>query len=455
MNGVALLVAIATVGVDYSWRKTEEGLGEYTIQIEPEIRDLLVAGEEVSSEMPPHADGVQRICIRIGNSPVRHSAASIQRFKALWAGSGRYASADPNVAGGDAQTTILWPSRTNPEQTYAVNYGWQPDQAGNQAYYVQIDPTVLKTLAAGDEIHASIDPAAGKISQFLISAGTKQLPRVGAPPAEGVTPLATGQQPGSLPAASSSRSRFTTSDTGTSPAPASSGFGTSSRTRPRDSATLPATSPPLIAPQDDGGYASRFNPEPSPAASDLRAPAYDQPAPAYGGATGGLVDSQSGSRFNDSRLSDARQSDPRGALQPPLDYPPAAPPQSTFVQPVGAQQPQYTSPPPYQPQQPYSPAPAYQPQPTTSYSPPANDRLASAPPPLTTTTSPPRLDSPPTALPASTGNAASGPTPMLWLVVIFALFLSIGGNAYLGWTAAEFYHRYRTAVDRLRSAARS
>src|SRR5688500_6980189 len=107
MNGVALLVALATVGGDNSWRETEEGLGEYTIQIAPEIRDLLVAGEEVASEMPAHADSVQRICIRIGNSPARHSAAAIQRFKSLWAGAGRYASADPNAAGGDTQTTIL------------------------------------------------------------------------------------------------------------------------------------------------------------------------------------------------------------------------------------------------------------------------------------------------------------------------------------------------------------
>ena len=43
----------------------------------------------------------------------------------------------------------------------------------------------------------------------------------------------------------------------------------------------------------------------------------------------------------------------------------------------------------------------------------------------------------------------------MWLFLMFALFLSIGGNAYLAWTAAEFYSRYRTAVDRLRSAART
>jgi hypothetical protein len=41
------------------------------------------------------------------------------------------------------------------------------------------------------------------------------------------------------------------------------------------------------------------------------------------------------------------------------------------------------------------------------------------------------------------------------MLVTAALFLSIGANAYLGWTAAEFYSRYRSATDRLRSATRA
>lgn len=37
---------------------------------------------------------------------------------------------------------------------------------------------------------------------------------------------------------------------------------------------------------------------------------------------------------------------------------------------------------------------------------------------------------------------------------LFALFLSMGANLYLGWTAAEFYSRYKLAVERLRGAGR-
>ena len=41
------------------------------------------------------------------------------------------------------------------------------------------------------------------------------------------------------------------------------------------------------------------------------------------------------------------------------------------------------------------------------------------------------------------------------LFVTFALFFSIGGNLYLAYTALEFHSRYRSAIERLRSAARS
>jgi hypothetical protein len=53
----------------------------------------------------------------------------------------------------------------------------------------------------------------------------------------------------------------------------------------------------------------------------------------------------------------------------------------------------------------------------------------------------------------STPAASAGGEPATWSSWIFvccALFLSIGGNLYLGWTAAEFYSRYRKAIERMR-----
>jgi hypothetical protein len=32
--------------------------------------------------------------------------------------------------------------------------------------------------------------------------------------------------------------------------------------------------------------------------------------------------------------------------------------------------------------------------------------------------------------------------------------MSVGGNLYLGWTAAEFYSRYRLAIERMRGGSR-
>jgi hypothetical protein len=43
---------------------------------------------------------------------------------------------------------------------------------------------------------------------------------------------------------------------------------------------------------------------------------------------------------------------------------------------------------------------------------------------------------------------------MSLMVTAFLLFFSLGGNLYLGWTAAEFHQRYRMATERLRSASR-
>ena len=441
MNGVAFALTLATLGVDYSFRTTEEGQVEYTIQIEPEFLKSLAEGEEIHSDVPPEAGNVQRICVRIGTTPVRHTAASIQQYKRLLVAAPRFASSDPALASGEALRTILWPGRSNPEESVGVDYGWQPDQGGQPAYYLQIDPTTLKTLAAGDEIHAAIDPAAGRVGHFVITSGNKPLPRVAPPPSEVATLT---PQP-----VSKNRTRFQTGDDAGIVQPADN-------FRAGEYGPLAAGSP--TGAESSGAFnpsAPRFNTSREPAASDLRVPAL---APSTGGYTGAgtLLEPPSASRppqtYNpplDSNLGDPRGYNPAPAaanggrfdqyrgdtLQPPNDVAP----RPTYVQPAQAEQPQYQ----------------YQ-QPTTRYSPQvANDRFASAPPTNTAATP---LRTTETSLPA-----AALTTPLArdqwwwpyWLFLVFSLFLSIGGNLYLGWTAAEFYSRYRLAVDRLRTAGRA
>lgn len=445
MNGVAIALTLATLGVDYSVGMTEEGHVEYTIQIEQEFLKSLAEGEEILSDVPPEAGSVQRICIRIGKTPVRHTATARQEYKRLLVSASRLASSDPALTGGEALSTILWPSRTNPVESFGVDYGWQPAQDGQLEYYIQIDPTTLKTLAAGDEIHAAIDPAVGRVGRFLISSGNTKLPRIAPPPAEA----------GAFAPKPTTRggTRFQTGDD--AGAPLVTNLPPAGNFRGGDDASAPSASP----------AGSRFNSTRDANASDLRAPALEPPA---GGYTGGAPFEAPRTEFNqpattrppatynpplENNFVDNRPYSPApaasggrfdqygsNALQPPVD---ASPPPS-YVQPAQAQQPQYQ-------------------QPTTRYSPQVpTDRFASAPPTTSiAATIPPRTTE--ASLPAATLPAAAVTPPLAkdqswwpyWLFLVFSLFLSIGGNLYLGWTAAEFYSRYRLAVDRLRTAGRA
>ena len=70
MNGIAVLISLAAVGVDYGWQPTEDGQLEYIIQIEPGLLEDLKSGEEIVSEIPPQARGARKVRIRVGNGPV-------------------------------------------------------------------------------------------------------------------------------------------------------------------------------------------------------------------------------------------------------------------------------------------------------------------------------------------------------------------------------------------------
>ena len=126
MNGVSLLLIWASLGVVYSWRTGMDGQQEYVLQVEPEIlQTLSAAGEEIHSEVPADAGNIQRLCIVVlpkGGKPAEHSLVTEERFRQLIVAAGRYASSDAALAS-DAQPTILWPARNNPEQMYGVTTG--------------------------------------------------------------------------------------------------------------------------------------------------------------------------------------------------------------------------------------------------------------------------------------------------------------------------------------------
>jgi hypothetical protein len=170
----------------------------------------------------------------------------------------------------------------------------------------------------------------------------------------------------------------------------------------------------------------------SDATTDLRSPVGAALPPAYA--------PSAAPTYGSGRGEYSRASEP-----PPADY---GPPPSYVAQTGGQQHAQV---PPQLPPRTEAYAPA-----ATNYAPQAvDDRIASRTPPLANTAPLPA----PQINPASTTKAASDAAAaesrwMPLMFTVFALFLSIGGNLYLGWTAAEFYSRYRLATERLRSAGR-
>ena len=70
MNGIAVLVALAAVGVDYGWQPAADGQLENIIQIEPATLESLKSGKDITSDIHPDARGVRRFRIHVGTGPL-------------------------------------------------------------------------------------------------------------------------------------------------------------------------------------------------------------------------------------------------------------------------------------------------------------------------------------------------------------------------------------------------
>lgn len=418
MNGFSLLLAVASLNVVYSWRTGLDQQQEYVLQIEPEVVQALVAGEEIYSDIPADAGPFQRLCVVIqgkDGSPVRHTAAGEEQFRQLTAAAGRYASLDRKLVKPDLPPMLLWPGRSAaPEQTYGVTVGWQPDKNNAQQYLVQVDPNVLATLAIGDELYVPIDPAAGRPVRFVVKSGRENLPRLGglgggsqynAPTAQ--APAARNNRFGGLNDNSTNWDNSRYADTTRPQTRAGNGtdwaYGDTTGGAPRSLGTVPPGSP------------SQFGVP--PAYVTVPPPPVTYPTNSQVPAAGGQLDPlRSGAGY-------ANQPLQNGYAQPPPGYGP---------QPIASQQPQLPA-----------GAPQFQPQyPET--------RVAALPPgPAAPVTTPVGINNGSRSLPQA--EKPWGPL----LFVTFALFFSIGGNLYLAYTALEFHSRYRSAIERLRAAARS
>ena len=74
MNGIALLLLAATIGVEYDWQALDDGQIEYSLIVEPDFISPLAEGSEIRSSVPDVLESVQRLCIRI-SQPAKNGVA--------------------------------------------------------------------------------------------------------------------------------------------------------------------------------------------------------------------------------------------------------------------------------------------------------------------------------------------------------------------------------------------
>jgi len=81
MNGLGLLLVLATPGIDYGWKPGPDGQLEYIIQLEPQALDALRGGKEISSDVHPDVRSVRRIVLRVGEGEVERVAIPQQALE--------------------------------------------------------------------------------------------------------------------------------------------------------------------------------------------------------------------------------------------------------------------------------------------------------------------------------------------------------------------------------------
>lgn len=475
MNGVALVVALTAMGVDYNVQTAEDGKREYVVQMEPELLKSLADGQQIHSAVPPDAGHIERILIRVGMSPPRHTQTNMTAYSRLLVESGRIASADGRAAA-DPTVSIFWAAKDKPRLDYNVQYGWQPDTQGVLSYFVQINPVLLQQLAIGDEIRAGLDPSAGKIGKFVIQAGAEELPKIpGEPAVTTRSDFGTGRNQFAPSTSASATDHYSDTSKSSVYGPAPTGRGS---TGPAARSTAPGTTAPrTLAPSTIAPLDRQAAPLPAtPEYGQRPASAPEQP-PLYGpssrsGTRAGAAYSDGGANLGAPTFGGQSSQPDFAATQPAYDDPRFARSGPTMEPPPTYTPPTYTpptyTPPAYQgsianqqpqsaPQVGYPPAANYAHSAAPSTAPP--DRLASASRPASNTSASAPLAAPQISTTSATRppaeSSSSDNKPYLTMIVTFALFMSIGANLYLGWTAGEYYSRYRLATERLRSASRA
>ena len=81
MNGIAVLLSLATIGVDFGWQPMSDGRLEYIIQLRP-AETAALQGDGIVSEIPSEVQNVRRIRVLVGTAKLPQVGAAPAGFAA-------------------------------------------------------------------------------------------------------------------------------------------------------------------------------------------------------------------------------------------------------------------------------------------------------------------------------------------------------------------------------------
>ncbi|MCH5372845.1 MAG: hypothetical protein JJ992_02625, partial [Planctomycetes bacterium] len=150
MNGLALLMAVAALGVDYGWQPTTDGQLEYIIQIEPVTLVALRGGQELISQVDPYVRNVSRFRIHVGTEMVPRRGMPPRQPAA--------------------------PRDVPPPA--GVQYGWQGIDSQQMEFIIQLSPERLAVMRNGEDVVGEIPAEVQNVTRLRIRSGVEPVPRL-------------------------------------------------------------------------------------------------------------------------------------------------------------------------------------------------------------------------------------------------------------------------------------
>lgn len=395
MNGLMLLMALTTPGVEYGWQTTAQGL-EYIVQIEPPVVQSLIEGREVYSLVPRDITRIDQVRLHQGEGQLnKEDVASTRSLQ-------------------------------------EVEYGYQPLAGGGMDFIIQILPAGVRGFQMGTDVILPVPQQLNQVRRITIRVGNGSLPQVA--PAGQNQPPATNPRgnPQEDPAPAPPPSVITLP-----PRPATDPMN------PNNPNTNPNTNPNQPNPNPYGQYdPNRGNPNYNTGGATGTNNTNPYGIPPYSNPYGQPPNGQPGAG-----------QPPAQPNYPPnyANYPPYGQTNPYAEPPRGSTQPPYYGP---QPQPQPQPQPAPQP-PVVAAAPVPDPAPTAAPAPAAAPVSTTSARPSDVGYPSRSADAAPDEHPWLpMMVTSLALIASLGANLFLGWIAMGLYDRYRRALTDMREHSR-